>query len=476
MACLGDGESGSRRNMAVKIFGRHVPGSVFVLAMLEIAILFGSVYAGLELRWAEVTQAKVDVFEFVGEMVSFVASMFIIMFALGLYQKDYFRDISTIFVRLVFSFLFGFFVLSVIFYIAPSLKIWRSVFAIAILIAIVGVMVVRVLFLRVADMSAFKRRILVLGAGARAARIEALERESKSGSFTCVGFVPVHDKEVRVEPARLLHSHTMLAEIAKARRAEEVVVAVGERRGRLPVESLLSCRLTGIAVTDYSSFLERETGKVDLDTMSPSWLIFSEGSMRGWAYRGLKRAFDVAASIILMIVTMPILLIVPILIRLDGSGPVFYRQERVGLNGRPFMLTKFRSMRTDAESNGPQWAQLNDTRVTRIGRIMRKTRIDEIPQIINVLNGDMSFIGPRPERPVFVQELAAKIPFFSERHRVKPGISGWAQLHYPYGASIEDAKEKFQYDLYYIKNYSIFLDLIVLIQTIRVVLWPHGVR
>lgn len=462
--------------MAVKIFGRHVPGSVFVLAMLEIAILFGSVYAGLELRWAEVTQTHVELVEFVGELFSFVVTMFVIMFALGLYQKEYFRDVATIFVRLVFSFLFGFLVLSVIFYVAPSLKIWRSVFAIAILIALVGVMAVRILFLRVADLSAFKRRILVLGAGARAARIEALERDSRTASFACVGFVPVNDNEVKVDPTRLLHSHNMLAEIAKARRAEEVVVAVGERRGRLPVEALLSCRLTGIAVTDFSSFLERETGKVDLDTMSPSWLIFSQGSMRGWLYRGVKRLFDIVASLILVAGTLPILLIVPLLIRLEGGGPVFYRQERVGLNGRPFMLTKFRSMRTDAERNGPQWAQLNDARVTRIGRIIRKTRIDEIPQIINVLRGDMSFIGPRPERPVFVQELAAKIPFFNERHRVKPGISGWAQLNYPYGASIEDAKEKFQYDLYYIKNYSIFLDLIVLIQTVRVVLWPHGVR
>jgi len=462
--------------MAVRILGRHVPGSVFILATLEITILFGAVYAGLELRWAEVTQSEVALTEFIGELASFVATMFVIMFALGLYQKEHFRDAPTIFVRLVFSFLFGFLILSVIFYIAPSLKIWRSVFAIAILIALFGIMAARLLFMRVADLSAFKRRILVLGAGERAARIEALERDQKGASFSCVGFVPVNDNEMQVESSRLLHSHNMLAEIAKARRAEEVVVAVSERRGRLPVEALLACRLTGITVTEYSSFLERETGKVDLDSLSPSWLIFSESAMRGWAYRGLKRLFDLVASSILLIVASPILIITPLLIKLDGGGPVLYRQERVGLNGRPFMLTKFRSMRTDAERNGPQWAQLNDSRVTRVGRIIRKTRIDEIPQIFNVLRGDMSFIGPRPERPVFVQDLIARIPYFNERHRVKPGISGWAQLHYPYGASIEDAKEKFQYDLYYIKNYSIFLDLIVLIQTIRVVLWPHGVR
>ena len=191
----------------------------------------------------------------------------------------------------------------------------------------------------------------------------------------------------------------------------------------------------------------------------------------------LKRAFDIVASLVLLAFSMPALALAALAVRLESRGPVFYRQERVGLNGRPFMLLKFRSMRTDAERDGvPRWAAVNDSRVTRVGAFIRKTRIDELPQIFNVLKGEMSFIGPRPERPFFVEELRQAIPYYFERHRVKPGISGWAQLNYPYGASIEDAKEKFQYDLYYIKNYSLFLDFIVLVQTARVILWPQGVR
>jgi sugar transferase (PEP-CTERM system associated) len=232
-------------------------------------------------------------------------------------------------------------------------------------------------------------------------------------------------------------------------------------------------------ITDYSTFWERETGKVDLDTLHPSWMIFSDGFVGGPTQAAIKRAFDILSGAIILILTLPIACLTAIAVRLESPGGVFYRQERIGLNGRPFMLLKFRSMRADAEKDGvPKWAQVNDERITRIGSFIRKVRIDEIPQVVNVLKGDMSFIGPRPERPFFVEELRQVIPYYAERHRVKPGISGWAQLNYPYGASIEDAKEKFQYDLYYIKNYSLFLDLIVLIQTVRVIVWPraHGVR
>ncbi|HEY8351792.1 MAG TPA: exopolysaccharide biosynthesis polyprenyl glycosylphosphotransferase, partial [Sphingomonadales bacterium] len=204
---------------------------------------------------------------------------------------------------------------------------------------------------------------------------------------------------------------------------------------------------------------------------------FSDGFGRSGRFDlFLKRLFDVTTSLLLLLLTLPILIVTAIAIKVTSPGPVFYRQERVGQGGRTFMVLKFRSMRTDAERNGPQWAQANDDRVTPVGRLIRTARIDEIPQIFNVLKGDMSFVGPRPERPVFVEQLAKEIPFYLERHRVKPGITGWAQINYPYGASVEDARHKLQYDLYYIKNYSIFLDFLVLIQTLRVVLWPEGAR
>jgi sugar transferase (PEP-CTERM system associated) len=258
---------------------------------------------------------------------------------------------------------------------------------------------------------------------------------------------------------------------------EEVVVAVDDRRGGMPVEALLECKLQGVAVSGYSAFWERETGKMDLDALYPSWLIFSDGFVGSWTQAAIKRAFDVVVSLLLLILSFPILVLTAILVAVESKGPIFFQQERVGLNGKTFMLVKFRSMKTDAEEDGvPRWATADDSRITRVGAFIRQTRIDEIPQIFNVLKNEMSFIGPRPERPFFVDELRKVIPYYFERHRVKPGISGWAQLNYRYGASIEDAKEKFQYDLYYIKNYSIFLDLIILIQTVRVVLWPIGVR
>jgi sugar transferase (PEP-CTERM system associated) len=245
----------------------------------------------------------------------------------------------------------------------------------------------------------------------------------------------------------------------------------------MPVKALLDCKLEGVLVSDYSTFWESETGKVDLDALHPSWLIFSDGFVGGWMQSMFKRAFDIFASAVLLAVSLPVIVLTALVIRLTSPGPVFYRQERVGLNGKPFMLLKFRSMRVDAERDGvPRWAAVNDNRVTPVGAFIRNTRIDEIPQIFNVLKGEMSFIGPRPERPFFVEELRHAIPYYFERHRVKPGISGWAQLNYPYGASVEDAKQKFQYDLYYIKNYSLFLDFIVLVQTARVILWPQGVR
>jgi sugar transferase (PEP-CTERM system associated) len=254
-------------------------------------------------------------------------------------------------------------------------------------------------------------------------------------------------------------------------------VAVEDRRKEMPVNDLLHLKLSGVDIVEFSTFWEKETGRVDLDTVHPSWMIFSDGFGGTTATRAVKRGFDLLVSLSFLFLTLPVLAATALLIKLDTRGPIFYRQERVGQHGRPFMLLKFRSMVTDAERDGvPQWAGSGDARVTRVGRVIRQTRIDEIPQVFNVLIGDMSFIGPRPERPFFVQELATKIPYYAERHRVKPGITGWAQINFPYGASIEDAKQKLEYDLYYIKNHSIFLDCIILLQTARVVLFPEGVR
>lgn len=461
----------------VRLFRHYVPGSLLLIGMIEHLYLIFAIYIALFLRWADADNISVTLKVHLPEAITFATIFTFTMFALGLYNKDHAGTLGTVFTRLLFSFLMGFIALALIFYVYPDLVIWRSAFAIAFVIGIVGIMLIRWVFLHVADIETFKRRILVLGVGQKAARIERLENSGGSHGFMVVGFVPISDQELKIAESQNVWGNMSLVDLAAEKGIEEIVVAVDERRGGMPTGALLDCKLAGITVTDYSTFWERETGKVDLDALHPSWLIFSDGFVGGWLQSMLKRVFDVVASLALLVAALPVLIITGILVRLESPGPVFYRQERVGLNGKTFMLNKFRSMRTDAEADGvPRWAAVNDSRITRLGSFIRKTRIDEIPQIFNVLKGEMSFIGPRPERPFFVEQLHEAIPYYQERHRVKPGISGWAQLNYPYGASIEDSKEKFQFDLYYIKNYSLFLDLIVLIQTFRVVLWPNGVR
>jgi sugar transferase (PEP-CTERM system associated) len=261
-------------------------------------------------------------------------------------------------------------------------------------------------------------------------------------------------------------------------------VAIDERRrgpgteGGIPLAELMDCRLSGIRVCDVQQFIEREASKLDVDLLRPSWLVFSDGFIMSPRRRLSKRAFDLVASLGLLLLFWPVMIAITVAIWVESrySGPILLRQQRVGLGGAPFELLKFRSMVRDAEPDGPVWASHNELRVTRVGRVIRKTRLDELPQLINVLKGEMSFVGPRPERPVFVNQLKAKIPYYAERHRVKPGITGWAQLCYPYGASVEDAKEKLQYDLYYLKNHSILLDLIILLQTVEVVVIGRGAR
>lgn len=461
----------------VRIFRHYVPGSILLLGMVEHLFLIFTMYVALFFRWADFENLSVSLGVHLPQAITFATVFSLTMFALGLYNKDHIRDLGTVLTRMLFSFFFGFIILALLFYVYPSLAIWRSALATAFVMAVCGLLLIRWLYLRFADTQAFKRRILVLGVGEKASRLEGLSQDNRSRGFVCIGFVPSSDANQMVGEQQNVWGNMSLPDLAREQNIEEIVVAMDERRGGMPVDDLLECKLTGVTISDYSTFWERETGKMDLDALHPSWLIFSDGFVGGWIQAAIKRFFDIAASLILLSVSFPVMGLAALAVKLGSKGPVLYRQERVGLNGAPFMLLKFRSMRTDAEGDGvPRWASVNDTRVTGVGAFIRKTRIDELPQIFNVLTGEMSFIGPRPERPFFVKELRQVIPYYFERHRVKPGISGWAQLNYPYGASIEDAKEKFQYDLYYIKNYSLFLDLIVLIQTARVVLWPSGVR
>jgi len=274
----------------------------------------------------------------------------------------------------------------------------------------------------------------------------------------------------------VIGDYSQIFSICQEREVDRIIVALDERRGKFPLEQLLFCRLKGIRIDDGVAFTEELTGKLSLENIHPSSLIFSEGFKRSSIFKSLKRALDIIVSLLSLMLFTPLILIILLAIRMDSKGPVFYRQERVGEDEKKFNLLKFRSMNVDAEENGPVWAKVDDERVTRVGQIIRKLRFDEIPQMFNVLKGEMSFIGPRPERPFFVDSLKNEIPFYSERHVVKPGITGWAQISYQYGASKEDALEKLKYDLYYIKHMSLILDLTILYETIKIVFWGKGAR
>jgi sugar transferase (PEP-CTERM system associated) len=276
----------------------------------------------------------------------------------------------------------------------------------------------------------------------------------------------------------LLSRSSSLSDTAYAQKVNEIIIAVQERRGGvLPMRELLDCKLSGINVLDLASYFERALGQIRLDSLKAGWLIFGEGFRQGYLRTSVKRVFDIVAASILLLLTLPVMLVTALLIVLENGFPIFYVQERVGLNGRLFKVVKFRSMRRDAESDGkPRWAQANDDRITRIGRVIRKVRIDELPQLYSVLMGDMSLVGPRPERQYFVDKLTRDIPFYAVRHSVKPGVTGWAQVSYPYGASVNDSIQKLQYDLYYVKNHTLFLDIVILFETVGVVLTGKGAQ
>jgi sugar transferase (PEP-CTERM system associated) len=399
------------------------------------------------------------------------------MVGVGVYGIEALRSMRFAVARLVVSVSLGVILLSMIFFFVPALAFWRSNLFYAMVLAMCGLTLARLLLGQTLDSEGFKRRVMVLGAGPRAARLEQLARRN-GASFMIVGYVGMNDGPPAVAHAVNRNDIANLSDHVVAHRASEVVLALEERRNALPLSDLLRIKTTGVQVNELSSFLERETGRVDLDTLNPSWLIFSDGFSAGGRLSGAgKRLFDVVVSAIILALTGPLIAITAVLVKLESKGPAFFRQRRVGLYGQHFEILKLRSMREDAEVGGVAvWAQKDDPRVTRIGSIIRKLRIDELPQAWSVLKGEMSFVGPRPERPQFVADLEARLPYYAERHMVKPGITGWAQINYPYGASIEDSRHKLEYDLYYAKNYTPFLDLLILLQTVRVVLWPEGAR
>lgn len=400
------------------------------------------------------------------------------MAAFGLYQVHVRLNRLDFVLRLLMSFAFGGIALLVLYYLVPRVYIGRGVLALALALGMAGVLLLRGLLLSALGVDAFKRRVLVLGAGANASLItNRLRRQSDRQSFVLVGFIPAPSQTVQVPEEQLLSTNFGLAEIARWLHVDEIVVAVDERRGGLPMTEMLACAQQGVAISDLSTFFEREAGMVRLDVADPSSLVFSGGFDHSVPRRLNKRLFDLVAASALLLVAWPVMLIVAFAIWHESGSPVFYRQTRVGLNGRRFELVKFRSMRVDAEQDGvARWARRDDDRSTRVGRFIRMTRLDELPQLFNVLRGEMSFVGPRPERPQFVDMLSQEIRYYDVRHCMKPGLTGWAQLRYPYGASVEDAAEKLTFDLFYVKNHGLMFDLMILLQTVEVVLFRRGAR
>jgi sugar transferase (PEP-CTERM system associated) len=466
--------------MRVRLLGHHIPLSMAILASLEVSAVFCGLIVAKFLRFRLNPDAiDYDLGPLWARGLLFTGAIFACAMALGLYSERQRARTVGILVRIVASVGAGVALTALGFYLIPHLWIGHAILAIAGVLVIALILILRFGFSRLVDHTNLKRRVIIYGAGQRAQPIAGLRRSSDQRGFVLVGFVRPPGEDLAIAPERLVCGDGMLLDKCTRHDVDEIVVAMDDRREAFPVRELLDCRLAGIDVTELSTFLERETGRVRLDVLNPSWLIFGEGFKRGSIRLQSKRVLDLLAASALFILTCPLMVATVIAIKLEDGwrAPLFYQQERVGFGGRIFRLLKFRSMRVDAEAAGQAlWAQKNDSRVTRTGAVIRKLRIDELPQILNVLKGEMGLVGPRPERPQFVRELAEKIPFYIERLSVKPGITGWAQLCYPYGSSEQDALEKLQYDLYYIKNSNLLFDIFILAQTAEVVLMGKGAR
>ena len=459
--------------MRIRMFGHFWQLGLVLLWVLESTVIFGCCV--LAFRWFGGTDAGIRWLQ-----ASVVATcVMIAAIAMGLFSRRLRDRTVGVVLRIGVSVMAGALLGGLLLYVSPGHRpTWAEIFGF-VAIGLFSLTIVRLVAHGLIDEDILKRRILVYGSGNNAARILALRRRNDQRGFKVVGFVASSSEERVIPEDKLLSKDLPLVSAAAGLEIDEIVIAMDDRRQQYPLKELLDCRLAGIEVIELASFLERETGKVYLDILIPSWMIFGAGFRRDVLRRYTETAFDIAASFALLLMAVPVMLLTALAIKMeDGiSAPVLYGQPRVGLGGRVFRVLKFRSMRIDAEKDGrARWATANDDRVTRVGRFIRKVRIDELPQLFNVFAGRMSFVGPRPERPEFVKELNEKIPYYDVRHAVKPGITGWAQLCYPYGASEQDATEKLQYDLYYVKNHSLVFDILILLQTVEVILFGKGAR
>ena len=463
----------------LRIFNKYYPPRNIVFFFIEGFIIFGSVVIAAFLRFDGDLDRLINY-----DPIFFKALIVTIVCQVCLYYNELydFKITSSnveLGIRLTQAVGASYLILALIYFFFPELILGRGIFLINLLFLIGFIASWRLLYNWILKTKRFDEKILVVGVGDLAGKLTREIVSKKDSGFEVVGFIANDSQMVGKEIAgrKIIGCYDQIPELVKKNKINEIVVALEERRGKYPLDILLECKMKGIEILEGTSFFERIAGKILVESLSPSWLIFSDGFKKSEISKTLKRITGAAISALGLILTLPLFIITAILIKIDSRGPVFFTQERVGENGKIFKILKFRSMIQNAEAEGRAvWAEKNDARITRIGNIIRKLRIDEVPQIINVLKGEMSFVGPRPERPQFVTELEKKIPYYSQRHSVKPGITGWAQVCYPYGSTVEDAQEKLEYDLYYAKNISTLLDLKIIFMTIKVILLRKGSR
>ncbi|MDR0717001.1 MAG: TIGR03013 family PEP-CTERM/XrtA system glycosyltransferase [Azoarcus sp.] len=459
----------------LKLFGHYFPAYVLQRICLDVTLLVVAVVSlaafrahSVEVNWANILPSA----------MGFAVTMVFINFTLGLYQPVDEDDPRTALARVVLALLFCLpgaygMILFLPWEGFASLSMQASV-----LVLMTIVLALRVLINRSQASSLFAPRVLVVGVGEDALEVQRILSHPEQGRVEVQGFFHCDIGEAQRVATEKVIAGNDLVETVRQMKINEIIVAVRERRGgKLPLRELLDCKLAGVRVFDLSTFHERVRCQVRLSSLRASWLIYGDGFQQALGRSFAKRVFDLASSAALLVLTLPIMIVTACAIVWEDHGPVFYRQERIGLGGQVFRIIKFRSMCMDAEKDGkPRWATSNDERITRVGRFIRKFRIDELPQLLNVLAGSMSLVGPRPERPYFVDRLARDIPFYGVRHCVKPGLTGWAQVRYQYGSSVDDAVQKLQYDLYYAKNHTLVLDTLVLLETVRVVLTGEGAQ
>ncbi|MEO7760407.1 MAG: TIGR03013 family XrtA/PEP-CTERM system glycosyltransferase [Casimicrobiaceae bacterium] len=460
----------------VRIFRHYLSAKLMFIVGLEAIVIVLAIRLGLAFNvHGPVGDGNADMP--LVTCVMFTLAMLLILNAIGLYRPDDWDNHRSVRLRLLTT---AVLVAGPVFLVTnfPSdlFGDTRS-FAIMVVAILAGVTFVRFVFYRLAGV-AYKPRVLVLGTGSRV--VEFSQMAGQSRNCTIVGFVALPTAEQPCVPSSQIlgrSSSESLLGLVKKHSIDQIVIGMTDRRGSLPLNELVECKLAGVAITELATAFEREYRQVSLESITASWIVLEEGFDQGVWRSTIKRIFDLAASGLLLILTLPVIVIAALCIFIESGSPVLYRQERVGEGGRVFSMYKLRSMRQDAECDGtPRWAAVKDTRTTAVGRVIRKLHIDELPQIINVFKGDMSFVGPRPERPYFVDKLVKEIPYYSLRHTIKPGITGWAQVRYSYGASLEETSDKLRYDLYYVKNHALFLDLVILLATVEVVFTGKGAR